>query len=69
MPVPKALVQAYDKSLNSETLLGETIANKEGKYSITYTQIGAGKENPDIEVQAIDNRDNKRVIGRSGNPL
>jgi hypothetical protein len=65
VPVPAAFITAYDKGLNGDTALGEATADKEGSYSITYNQIPGGKENADLEVQVLDNRDTKKVIGRS----
>lgn len=65
VPVPAAILLAYDKSINGDTLLGQATATRDGKYSIAYTQIPSGKENADIEVQVVDSRDGKRVIARS----
>lgn len=35
-PVANLIVQAYDRDMRSEELLGECITDKEGKYEITW---------------------------------
>lgn len=56
-PVVGAIVKAFDKSIRTETLLGEATTNKAGQYEIAYraeTFLQSGKKRPDLIVRVFD---------------
>ncbi|GAA0193468.1 hypothetical protein GCM10009122_56400 [Fulvivirga kasyanovii] len=60
-------VQAYDKDLRSEQLLGEGITDRNGKYSIAYSSksfIRAERRSADIFIKVYDPKN--RPAGASG---
>ena len=59
-------VQAYDKDLRSEQLLGEAITERNGNYSINYTSksiIRAERGSADVFIKVFDPKN--RLIGTS----
>jgi hypothetical protein len=68
VPVAGIKAGAFDKQLSGDVALGEASTDRKGNYSITYKKPAAGKESPDIEVQAFDSVAGaaaRKVIGRS----
>jgi hypothetical protein len=55
-PLAGALVRAFDKDLRHEQLLGETSSDRQGRYTITYTQAQfrrAEKQSADLIVRVV----------------
>lgn len=68
VPVGGIKIVAFDKQLSGDIAIGEATADRKGNYRITYNKLPAGKENPDIEVQAVEGIAGaaaRKVIGRS----
>lgn len=65
-PARQFFVQAFDKDLRSEQLLGEGIVDKEGNYSISYSTksiIRAERGSADIFIKVFDPKN--RPVGTS----
>lgn len=63
IPLSGALIRVFDRDLRHEQFIGETFSNRQGQYTLSYTQVQfrrAEKENADLIV---------RVLGPDGNVL
>ena len=55
-PLANLIVQAFDRDIRSDTLLGETITDRNGKYEITWSQSqlsGKGGKKADIVIKVF----------------
>jgi len=55
-PLADLIVQAYDRDMRSEELLGESVTDREGKYEITWqhSQLsGRGKKEADLVMKVL----------------
>jgi hypothetical protein len=62
--LPNLLVQAFDRDMRDEELLGESITDKDGKYEITWlhSQLsGRGRKEADILVKVFTQK-NKTLL-------
>jgi len=65
-PIANAKVQAFDKDLRSEQLLGEKFADSSGLYSITISSVAASareSKTPDIFIRVFDSTG--KALGQS----
>ncbi|MDN3511813.1 MAG: neuraminidase-like domain-containing protein [Candidatus Jettenia sp.] len=63
-PLANLIVQAYDRDMRSEELLGECITDRDGKYEIgwSHSQLsGRGKKTADIVIKVIT-REKKTLL-------
>ena len=61
-------VIAVDKSLRKEIVLGETITDSSGTYTILYKKEALqklGKQKADIEIKIIDSEEESKIYGTS----
>ena len=66
-PLANLIVQAYDRDIRSEELLGESITDREGKYEITWlhSQLSdRGKKEADIVIKVLT-REKKTLLYES----
>lgn len=66
-PLANLIVQAYDRDMRSEELLGESITDREGKYEIAWSHSqlsGRGKKEADI-VMKVFTREKKTLLYES----
>jgi len=62
-PLANLIVQAFDRDMRSEELLGESITDREGKYEITWSHSqlsGRGKKEADIAIKVLTRK--KRTL-------
>lgn len=55
-PLPSVIVQAFDKAMRSEELLGESITNRDGKYEMTWSHSqlsNRSKKTADILIKLV----------------
>lgn len=67
-PLSNLVVQAYDRGLRSEELLGECVTGRDGKYEIAWSlgQLGArGKGSADLAIKVVT-REKKLLLFASG---
>ena len=66
-PLANLIVQAYDRDMRSEEILGESITDREGKYEITWlhSQLsGRGKKEADLVIKVLT-REKKTLLYES----
>jgi hypothetical protein len=67
-PLANLLVQAYDRDMRSEGLLGECVTDRDGKYTIAWSHgqlTGRGKKSADISIKVVT-REKKTPLFSSG---
>ena len=54
-PLAKLIVQAYDRNMRSEDLLGECVTDPDGKYNIAWSQrqLKGEKKSGDISIKVV----------------
>ena len=55
-PLANLIVQAYDRDMRSEELLGECVTDRDGKYKIAWSHRqlrGRGKKSGDISIKVV----------------
>src|SRR6266540_1645458 len=55
-PLANLIVQAYDKDMRSQELLGECISDRDGKYEIEWSHnqlSGRGRKTADIVIKVL----------------
>ena len=55
-PLANLIVQAYDRDMRSEELLGETVTDKNGKYEISWSAnqlTGRERKEADIAIKLL----------------
>lgn len=66
-PLANLIVQAFDRDMRIEELLGESITDREGKYEITWAHSqlsGRGKKEADIAIKVLT-REKKTLLYES----